>query len=120
MNTLKRQLRVHRFVMPLLWCPKMSKTVDALQVAFTSDPNAIHALIVNRVPCNRFLADDPFVVVDQPPVLPDGNWQVGAIGLVNAVLAANGLPLVAAKLSDEKDANGRAKLLGFCEYVPAA
>ena len=96
----------------------MSKTVDTLQAAFAADQNAIHALIVNRVPCNQFLADDPFVIVDQPPVLPAGNWQVGAIGLMNAVLAANGLPLVAAKFSDEKDTMGRAKLLGFCEYVP--
>jgi hypothetical protein len=97
----------------------MSKTVQALQVAFDSDPNAIHTLIVNRVPCNQFLADDPFVHTFQPPVLPRGNWQVGAIGLVNAVLAANGLPLVAVKFSDEKAADGRSKLVGFCEYVPA-
>lgn len=34
----------------------MSKTVDALQAAFLADPNAIHALIVNRVPCNQMLA----------------------------------------------------------------
>lgn len=98
----------------------MSKTVEALQAAFSADPNAIHALILNRVPCNQLLADDPFVVVDQTPVLPSGNWQVGAIGLVNAVLAANGLPLVAAKFSDEKDADGRSKLLGFSEYAPPA
>lgn len=98
----------------------MSKTVEALQLAFIADPNAIHALIVNRVPCNQFLADDPFVVVYQSLMLPAGNWQVGAIGLVNAVLAANGLPLVAYKFSDEKNADGRSQLLGFCEYVPAA
>lgn len=96
----------------------MSKTIDALQAAFASDPNAIHALIVNRVPCNRLLADDPFVAVEQPPVLPTGNYQVGPLGLVNAVLAANDLPLVAVKFSDEKDSKGCAKLLGFCEYAP--
>lgn len=98
----------------------MSKTVEALQSAFIADQNAIHALIVNRVPCNQFLADDPFVVVDRPPVLAAGNWQVGAIGLVNAVLAANGLSLVAVKFSDEKDSDGRSKLVGFCEFVPSA
>lgn len=94
----------------------MSKTANALQAAFESDPNAMHALIVNRVPCNQLLADDPFVVVEQSPILPDGNWQVGALGLVNAVLAANNLPLVACKFSSERDETGRAKLLGFCEY----
>lgn len=92
-------------------------TVDVLNVAFQADANAIHSLICNRVPCNQLLADDQFVQVDTPPVLPEGNFQVGALGLVNAVLAANGLPLVAAKFSDETDSEGRSKLLGFCEYV---
>jgi hypothetical protein len=91
--------------------------VEALNMAFKVDPNAIHSLMCNRVPCNQFLADDQFVQVDVSPVLPDGNFQVGALGLVNAVLAANGLPLVAAKFSDERDSEGRSKLLGFCEYV---
>jgi len=94
-------------------------TVDALQDAFKADPNAIQALITNRVPCNLKLAYDPYVVVDQPPVLQSGHWQVGALGLVNAVLAANGLPLVSVKFSDECDAEGRHKLLGFCEYIPS-
>lgn len=94
-------------------------TVKALQEAFLADPNAIHALMVNRVPCNQKLADDPFVVVDQPPVLQSGNWQVGALGLINAVLAANGLPLVASEFSKECDEGGRHKMIGFCEYVPS-
>jgi len=92
-------------------------TIDALNAAFRADPNAIHALMCNRVPCNQFLADDKFVQVDESPVLPDGHFQVGALGLVNAVLAANGLPLVAAKFWDARDAEGRAMLIGFCEYV---
>ena len=91
-------------------------SADALNLAFKADPNAIHSLMCNRVPCNRFLADDQFVQVDGSPVLPDGNFQVGALGLVNAVLAANGLPLVATNFSHEKDIEGRSKLLGFCEY----
>ena len=94
----------------------MSKTVDALNAAFQADPNAIQALLCNRVPCNSVLADDRFVVVHESLVLPAGNFQVGAMGLVNAVLAANGLPLVAAKYTDETDSRGAAKLIGFCEY----
>ncbi len=90
-------------------------TVEALNIAFKADPNAIHSLICNRVPCNQFLADDKYVQVEAPPVLADGNFQVGALGLINAVLAANGLPLVAVKFSD-KDTDGRSKILGFCEY----
>lgn len=96
----------------------MSKTSDALTAAFHNDPNALHALIVNRVPCNQALADDPYVVVDSAPPLGDGHFQVGALGLVNAVLAANGLPLVAVQFSDTADADGRHQILGFCDYVP--
>ena len=92
--------------------------VEALNVAFTADPNAIHALLINRVPCNRLLADDPFVQVDGSQVLPEGNFQVGALGLVNAVLAASDLPLVAARYSPEPSSDGRYKLIGFCEYEP--
>lgn len=88
-----------------------SLTVEVLQAAFTADPNAIHALLINRVPCNQALDDDPFVQVDISLILPPGNWQVGALGLVNAVLAANGLPLVAAKYTDEKYENGRLELV---------
>lgn len=96
----------------------IEKVVDALNGAFAADPGAIHALIVNRVPCNQALADDPFVQVDCPPVLRDGLFQVGAIGLINGVLAAIGLPLAATMFSDEKDSDGRSKLIGFTVYKP--
>ena len=94
----------------------MNKTVEALNLAYVADPNAIHALICNRVPCNEKLAHDPHVVVDVPPVLPDGNYQVGALGLVNAVLAANGLPLVAVRFSDQPNQDGSHRIEGFCKY----
>jgi hypothetical protein len=96
------------------------KVVEALNAAFAADPCAIHALIVNRVPCNQALADDPFVQVDCPPVLREGLFQVGAIGLINGVLAAIGLPLAATMFSDEKDDDGRSRLLGFTVYKPEA
>lgn len=96
----------------------MSKAVEALQQAFIEDPNALHALVVNRVPCNGKLAADRFVVVDEVSVLPLGSWQVGALGLVNAVLAANGLPLVAAKFGEERRKGVPAKMVGFCEHTP--
>lgn len=93
----------------------MSKTVEALQMAFTSDPNAIRALVCNRMPCNQMLADDPFVPVDKDLNLDGDHFCVGALGLVNAVLAANGLPLVATKWEHHED--GPNKFIGFCEYV---
>lgn len=92
--------------------------VDALNAAFAADPNAIYALLCNRVPCNAELANDPHVVCEATPPLGDTQetYHVGALGLINAVLTANGLPRVAAKYSDTVDEHGRATLLGFVEY----
>jgi hypothetical protein len=89
--------------------------VDLLNNAFKSDPSAIHALMVNRVPCNEQLADDPFIVVETPPVLTGDHFQVGALGLINGVLGSLGMPRVALTYSD-KDSNGRSKILGFTIY----
>lgn len=96
-----------------------SKAAQALQAAFEADPCAMHSLMVNRVPCNMALADDPFVVVDKSPVLETECFQVGALGLINAVLVANGLPLIAAEFSDP-DEYGRRKVTGFCDYLNTA
>lgn len=92
-------------------------TVDCLNAAFVADPAAIHSLVLNRVPCNDALADDPFVIVERVKTLSGKHWSVDAIGLINAVLAANKLPLVVWKFDDTKDAEGRHKLSGFCEYI---
>ena len=95
----------------------MSISVEVLQRAFEADPNAIHALVVNRVPCNQALADDLDVVVEEARVLPPGHWQVGLLGLVNGILTAHGLPPVAAKFSESGE-DGSRQLVGFCEYNP--
>ncbi len=94
-------------------------TVDCLNAAFKADPNAIHSLLVNRVPCNKALADDPFVIVDKSPVLDRECLQVGALGLLNGVLAANGEPLIGVMWS-ERDTDGRSKMMGFCELPKQA
>jgi hypothetical protein len=93
-----------------------NKTVEILNEAFAKDPNAIHALMANRYPCNRALADDPYIQVDKIPVIDGEHFQVGALGLINGILAANGMPLVASKWSTDKDDESRPKLEGFCEY----
>lgn len=92
----------------------MSKTVDALNAAFHADPNAICALMLNRVPCNQELADDPFMVVEEALVQGSENFQLGALGMLNGVLSANGLPSVAGMW--RKHENGTSRLIGFCEY----
>lgn len=89
--------------------------VDVLNLALKADPGAVYALIENRVPCNKFLADDQFVQVGETPVA-GGGFEVGALGLINAVLAAHGLPLVAAVYGGIHE--GRRRILGFTEYEP--
>lgn len=88
--------------------------VDALNSAFKADPDAIRALMVNRVPCNRMLADHEFVQVDLDKHLDGEHFNVGAIGLINAVMAAHGLPLVATKWDIREE--GPNTFIGFCNY----
>jgi hypothetical protein len=92
------------------------KIIDSLNSAYKADPGAIHSLICNVVPCNSALVDHPNVVVAENQVTKQ--YTVGALGLVNGVLSAAGLPLVAIKWSDTKDKDGRYTFLGFCEYTP--
>jgi hypothetical protein len=98
--------------------------VDTLNSAFLADPNAMHALVCNRVPCNQQLADHPTVVVDENRTLgADGCATVGALGLLNGVLVAIGLPLVVAKFveadEDWQEIYGaRRRFAGFTVYSP--
>lgn len=94
---------------------KKNITVEILNAAFNSDPGAIRSLMLNRVPCNRMLADDKFVQVYEDRNMHGEHFSVGAIGLINAVLAANGLPLVAGKWEFSTDKPN--KFVGFCEYT---
>jgi hypothetical protein len=86
--------------------------IDALNAAFEQDPAAIRALLINVVPCNAALAAHPTIQCGE---LPDMT-SVSALGLVNGVIGALGLPLIAPKWSDMPDAEGRFELLGFCAY----
>lgn len=93
----------------------VNPAVAALQRAFEADPAALHALCCNRVPCNKALADDEHIVVEPSRVLEEA-CTVGALGLVNGVLAACGLPLVAMQFDQRDDG---IVLKGFCEFRPA-
>lgn len=57
---------------------------DLLNSAMKCDPVAIHALIVNRVPCNQALVEHPCVVVDDLGA-PDRS-VVGLLGILNGLL----------------------------------
>lgn len=58
----------------------MSKSVELMNRIFQADPNAVHALLLNRVPCNLAFANDPDVPVDGTLMIGDGAFQVGALG----------------------------------------
>lgn len=96
---------------------EMSAAAKAFDDAFQRDPAAFQALLVCRVPCNQALADDPLIIVETVPTLPDGHFTLGAMGLVNGALSAAGLPLVAARYSEPEDGQP-SQLLGFCDYRP--
>lgn len=86
----------------------VNRVLDTLNSAFQCDPLAIHCLTSNRTPCNTDLANHPQVVVMQEKL--DGSfYSVSALGLLNGVMDALGLPRIAAKWED-------GKLLGFCVY----
>lgn len=92
-------------------------TVEAMNNAFKADPSAFYALLCNRVPCNKDLAEDPFMVVERSVVLEGERFNVGALGIINGVLEANGLPAVAAMWEKGEEGSPN-KLDGFCEYQP--
>lgn len=94
----------------------MNKTVELLNNAFKADPNCLISLIRNTIPCNSKLADDPFIIVSNNDVIGDGNFQLSCLGLINGILSANNLPLVAYMFSEQDPETGKSKILGFCEY----
>lgn len=93
----------------------IQQAIDSLNLAFKQDPVAMRALMINVVPCNKALADDHPTI--QCSALEDG-YTVSALGFLNGILGALGLPLIASKWESEANADGVHKLLGFQEYVP--
>jgi len=80
---------------------KTQRVCDMLNNALENDPAAIWSLLlINKVPCNQQLVDDPFIIVERPGGLPGSNYVVGALGLLNGALTALGLPLVGMTVPD--------------------
>ena len=74
--------------------------IRCLNRAYQSDPDAIVALINNRVPCNEALEKDPHVMVADS--LVSNRSLVGPMGLLNGVLQAAGLPRIAMQSRNRK------------------
>ena len=87
----------------------IEKVVKVLNDALKADPNAIHALLCNRVPCNRELVDHPTIVVESNPVMFDKNlYTVGMLGVLNGVIKPLTGKRIAAKFYDKTN-----QLVGF-------
>jgi hypothetical protein len=92
------------------------RVVNALNAAFYADPEAIHAMMCNRVPCNIRLAEDKFIIVDES--MFDGGHTVGLLGIINGILAAAHIPRVAMDWSDpDPEKDGKRRLCGFIRYT---
>lgn len=87
-----------------------------LNLAYQHDPDAIHTLLGQRVPCNTALMRHPTVVVESRYPADQAGYTVGALGLLNAAMTAAKLPRVAAMYTD--GVHGPATLVGFVEYKP--
>jgi len=90
--------------------------VDMLNTAWANNPEAIHSLICNSIPCNDKLVDDPHIVVSKNNIA--GGYTVSALGLLNGVLSAASIEQIAIHWSDTKDETGGFKFLGFTVYTP--
>lgn len=90
--------------------------LNCLTTAFEADPGAIFALMTNRVPTNQAMIDHPHMVCDEAYVVSKPP-TLSALGLLNGVLSAAGLPVVAAKWElNEAKPNEPQRFQGFCAF----
>ena len=89
-----------------------------LNEAYAADPAAMHALIVNRVPCNQPLADHPTVQVETNAVASGESFAVGMLGVINGICEAATGKRVAVMFSEQDATTKRSKIVGFTEYSP--
>ena len=63
----------------------LDETIDFLNELIKIDAPAIAALIANRVPCNKQLADHPTVQC----LAQHGGFSVGMLGIINGLFGAH-------------------------------
>lgn len=64
----------------------MQAVVDALNRALEADPNAMHAMLCNRIPCSSHLAADSVLFVTPNPMT--GGCTLDAFNLLNTMADA--------------------------------
>ena len=82
--------------------PTAESVVALLNEAFALDPDAIAALVSNRVPCNGALAAHPTIPVR--PGIAVGVRSVGLIGIINGLfdVRADGMGAIMAQFDHGK------------------
>jgi hypothetical protein len=90
-----------------------------LNEAYKDDAAAIHALICNRVPCNKNLADHPTMQVELNAVTSRKSYAIGMLGVLNGVVERLTGERIAATFG-KPNADGKCKLTGFVRYTPNA
>lgn len=88
-----------------------------LNEAYEADPAALHALVCNRVPCNRLLAEHATVQVETNIVATGESFSVGMLGVINGICEATTGKRIAAMFSEQDRETKRSKMIGFKEYL---
>ena len=94
----------------------IDKVLEVLNSALAADAAAIHALMINRVPCNQALLDHPSVCVDSVSALGGVLHVVGALGLLNGVVEPLTGERVAMVWKEPESKDGRPTFIGFKKY----
>ena len=97
---------------------QLDAATECLNSAYKADPAAMHSILCNIIPCNQALADHPFVLVQSCRMFNGRTLSV--IGLLNGVLNAMGLPLIASHYQPDPEDPSRYELVGFMKYDPEA
>jgi len=89
--------------------------VNYLNELFKKDPQCITSLLRGQVQCNDYIKDDNHCVVAADK--HNGINTVSGLGLLNGILSKLDLGKIAVVISEEKDADGTNKILGFTSYA---
>lgn len=92
---------------------RLSQVLECLNTALSADRAAVEALCRYRVECSDQLSRHPLVVVGNDD---SGELSLRLVGLLNGVLSALDMPLVA---ENWEEVDGKpARLLKFVRYTP--
>ena len=89
--------------------------VSLLNEAYKADPAAVHALVVNRVPCNKALAEHPIIPVSFNTVLnsPETTYHVGMLGIINGLLEKVAKGTICVEFAEDTTSEGFRRIIGF-------